>query len=102
LQIQRAKKSRISAAISLAWVSSAKWPASKKWIVAPGISRLKRLGTARQEKRIVLSPNCQETWLVSPEIALEDRVKRDVVLVIAQQVQLNLIGARAGQIEVVE
>ena len=61
-----------------------------------------RLGTARQEKRIVLSPNCQETWLVSPEIALEDRVKRDVALVIAQQVQLNLIGARAGQIEVVE
>ena len=37
---QRAKKSRIAAAISFAWVSSAKWPVSKKWIMAPGISRL--------------------------------------------------------------
>src|SRR6516225_10030396 len=35
-----AKKSRIAAAISFAWVSSAKWPVSKKWIMAPGISRL--------------------------------------------------------------
>ena len=40
LQIQCAKKSRISAAISLTWVSSAKWPVSKKWTMAPGISRL--------------------------------------------------------------
>ena len=61
-----------------------------------------RLGTARQEKRVVLSPDCQETWLVSPEIVLEGRVKRDVALVVAQQVQLNLVGTRAGQIEVVE
>jgi hypothetical protein len=40
LQIQRARKSRIAAAITLAWVSSAKWPVSKKWITASGMSRL--------------------------------------------------------------
>jgi hypothetical protein len=40
LQIQCAKKSWISAAMSLAWVSSAKRPVSKKWTIAPGISRL--------------------------------------------------------------
>jgi hypothetical protein len=33
---------------------------------------------------------------------LECRVKRDVGLVVAQQVQLNLVGAGAGQIKVVE
>src|SRR6476661_4613929 len=59
-----------------------------------------RLGTARQEKGIVLAPDRQETRFVSPEVVLERRVKRDVALVVAQQVQLNLVGAGAGQIEV--
>src|SRR5262249_28704704 len=36
----RAKKSRIAAAISLAWVSSAKCPVPKNWTIAPGMSRL--------------------------------------------------------------
>src|SRR4029077_5632449 len=61
-----------------------------------------RLSTARQEKGIVLSPDRQETWLVSPEVILERRVKRNIALVVAQQVQLNFVGAGAGQIEVVE
>jgi hypothetical protein len=52
-----------------------------------------RLSTARQEKGIVLSPDREETWLVSPEVILERRVERDVALVVAQQVQLNLVGA---------
>ena len=39
---------------------------------------------------------------MSPEVILERRVKRNVALVVAQQVQLNFVGAGAGQIEVVE
>src|ERR1700730_16436055 len=40
LQVQGARKPRIAAAISLACVSSAKWPVSRKRTTAPGISRL--------------------------------------------------------------
>src|ERR1700723_3861407 len=36
----RLRKSRIASPISRAWVSSAKWPVSKKRTVAPGMSRL--------------------------------------------------------------
>src|SRR5262249_7207751 len=61
-----------------------------------------RLGAARQEEGIVLSPRRQEGRLVRPEVALEGRVERDVALVVAEEVQLDLVGARAGQIEVVE
>jgi hypothetical protein len=39
---------------------------------------------------------------VSPEVVLERRVELDVAFVVAEQVQLNLVGAGAGQIEVVE
>src|SRR5262245_6450012 len=60
------------------------------------------LGTLRQEEGIVLPPYCQEAWLVRPEVILESRIERDVTLVVAEQVQLNLVGAEAGQIEVVE
>jgi hypothetical protein len=61
-----------------------------------------RLSTARQEKGIVLSPDREETWLVSPEVILERRVERDVALVVAQQVQLNLVDVEreAGLIDI--
>jgi hypothetical protein len=52
-----------------------------------------RLGTARQEEGIVLSPHRQERGLVRPEVLLECRVERDVALVVAEQVQLDLVGA---------
>src|SRR5262249_51775979 len=61
-----------------------------------------RLSTARQEKGVVLSQHRQEMWLVRSEVMLEGRVERDVALVIAEQIQLDLVGARAGQVEVVE
>jgi hypothetical protein len=61
-----------------------------------------RLGTPRQKEGIVLSPYGQETWFVCPEVILESWVECDVTLVVAEQIQLNLVGARAGQIEVVE
>jgi len=60
------------------------------------------VSATRQEKRIILSPHRQEPRLVRPEVVLERRVQRHVVLVVAEQVQLDLVGAGAGQIEVVE
>src|SRR5215471_12913360 len=63
---------------------------------------LERLSTSRQEKGIVLSPRRQEAWPVSPEVVLELRVERNVAFVVAEQVQLNFVGAGARQIEVVE
>lgn len=100
-QTSGAKKSRIAAAISFACVSNAKWPVSKNWILARNVAS-ERLGTRRQEKAIVLSPRRQETWLMSPEIGLERRVERNVAFVAAKQVQLNLVGTRAGQIGIVK
>src|SRR5439155_25052119 len=61
-----------------------------------------RLSAARQEEGVVPSPHRQEAGLVRPEVIWECRVERDVALVVAEQVQLDLVGAGAGQIEVVE
>src|SRR5258705_3087664 len=69
----------------------------RAWNVA-----LERLCARRQEERVVLAPNRQEGRLVLAEVLLKSRIKRDVALVVAKQVQLDLIGAGAGQIEVVE
>jgi hypothetical protein len=60
------------------------------------------LGARGQEKRIVLPPHCQKGWLVAPEISLEGWVERDVALAVAEQIQLHLIGAGPGKVEVVE
>ena len=92
----------MAAAISAACVSSAKWPVSKKRTTASGMSRSERLGARRQEERIVLAPHRQEGRLVGSEILLEGRVERDVALVVAEQVELQLVGAGPGQVEVVE
>ena len=55
-----------------------------------------------QEERVILSPGREQEWLVRPKIVLEDRIERDVALVVAQQVQLYFVRAGSGQIEVVE
>src|SRR5881628_142350 len=54
------------------------------------------LSTTRQEKRIIPSPHRQEPRFVRPEIILERRVERDVALVVAEEVQLQLVGAGTG------
>src|SRR5712691_4597856 len=61
-----------------------------------------RLGTGRQEERIVLAPDREEGWLVRAEIVLEGGVQRDIALVVADEVQLDLIGTGTGQIESIE
>src|ERR1700730_15322044 len=63
---------------------------------------LECLSAGRQKERIVLTPHGEERRLVSAEVGLESRVKRDVAFVVAEQVQLRFIGTRACQIEVVQ
>src|SRR3546814_3140144 len=67
-----------------------------------GIVAFERLRSRRQEERIVLAPDRQEWRLVGAEILLESRVERDVALIVAEKVELNLVGAGPCQVEVVE
>src|SRR5262249_13482363 len=62
----------------------------------------KRIGPLRQEERIVLPPQSEEGRLVRAEILLEGRVERDVALVVAEEVELQLGRARPAQVEVIE
>ena len=59
---------------------------------------LERFGSWRQEEGIVLSPNREQRPLVRAEILLEGGIKRDVALVVAQEIQLNFISAGSAQI----
>src|SRR5262245_30800221 len=63
---------------------------------------LVRLGSLRQEERVILAPYRQEGWLVRAEVLLEGRVERDVALVVSEQVELQLGSAGPAQIKVVE
>src|SRR5262249_52840611 len=47
---QGTRKSRMAAAISAAWVSSAKWPGANKRTTAAGMSRLKASAPAGRKK----------------------------------------------------
>src|SRR5215831_9556887 len=67
------------------------------WIVA-----LERLGARRQEKRVVLAPDCQKRRPVLAKIGLKFGIHRDIALVVAQEVELHFIGARPCEIKVVE
>src|SRR5436190_13215624 len=60
------------------------------------------LGACRKEKRVVLPPYRQKGRPMGAEIPLEGRIQCDVALVVAEQVELHLIGARPGEVEIVE
>src|SRR5262249_17500059 len=63
---------------------------------------LECLGARRQEKRIVLAPSRQKRRFMLAKISLEFGIQRDVALVVAEQVELDFVGARSREIEVVE
>src|SRR6185437_15425841 len=63
---------------------------------------LERLGPRRQEERIVLAPHGKQRRLVGAEIAVKTRIERDIALVVAQQIELDLVGAGSCQVEIVE
>ena len=72
----RARKSRISAAISVACVSSAKCPVSSKCTSALGLSRLYACAPAGRKNRIVASPNGKQRCPLRPEVRLKLRINR--------------------------
>lgn len=72
--------------------------------MACGIGNIapERLSTAGQEKRSFLPHTVKKRGLCTRKPVLERRVEPDVVLVVAEQIQPNLVAAGPGQVEVVE
>src|SRR5262249_42876899 len=63
---------------------------------------LECLSTRGQEERIVLAPHSEELRLMVAEILLESRIERNVALVVSEQVELQIVRTRPGQIKIVE
>src|SRR3984885_14859716 len=63
---------------------------------------LERLGARRKKERVVLAPHRQQRRFICAEVFLECGIKRDIASVIAEQLELDFIGAGTGQIKVVE
>ena len=60
------------------------------------------IGAGRQEEGVVLAPDRQKTRFMRAEVFLEFRIERDVALVVAEEIELDLVSAGSGQIEIVE
>src|SRR5260370_40182089 len=57
---------------------------------------LESLRTGRQEERVVPAPHGEQRRLAGTEVLLEFRIQRDVAGVVEEQVELDLVVARAG------
>ena len=66
------------------------------------IVALERFGAGRNEEGIVLAPDREERRLVLAELVLEGRIERDVALVVAKQIELHVVRARARKVEIIE
>src|SRR5262249_33540085 len=58
---------------------------------------LERLGASGQEKRIVLAPYGQQRRPLRPQVLLEFGIERDIALVVAEQIELDLVIAGPGK-----
>ena len=87
----------MAAAISVAWVSSAKCPVSKKRTVAFGMSRLNASAPGGRKNGSFLPHTASRGGLCVAEILLEGRIERDIALVVAEQVELHVGRRRAGR-----
>src|SRR5262249_15634312 len=56
----------------------------------------------RQEEGIVLAPHGQKWWLAGSEIRLESRIKGDVALIVAEEIELNLVCTETDEIKVIK
>src|SRR5262249_53856292 len=64
--------------------------------------RFECLRPRRQEERVVLAPHGQK-WRIAPtEITLKFGIEREVAFIVAQQIELNFVRARACQVEIVQ
>src|SRR5215469_5878063 len=68
--------------------------------VGVGDVALEGLGPGRQEKRVVPAPHREQRRPAGAEVLLECRVERDIARVVEEQVELDFIGAAAGEIVV--
>src|SRR5262249_48475910 len=48
-------------------------------------------GARRQEERVVLAPYREQGWPAGADVLLESRVERNVALIVAEKVQLDLV-----------
>src|SRR5262245_60631881 len=62
------------------------------WIVA-----FEGFRASRQKERIVLAPHGKKRWPLCAKVLLEFGVERDVALVVAEQVELDLVIAGQGE-----
>src|SRR5690349_20807370 len=58
---------------------------------------LERLGTRREEERIVLAPHREQRRSVRTVVFVELRVPRDIAALIEEQVELDLVIARTNE-----
>src|SRR5205823_13671066 len=61
-----------------------------------------RLGPGGQEERVVPPPRREKTRLAGAEIRLKGGIERDVAFIVAEQIELHLVGGGTCQIEIVE
>ena len=61
-----------------------------------------RLGTGRQEERIVSAPDCEQRWLVATEVGVEIGIGFDVGFIVAEEIELDFVDAWPCQKRVVE
>ena len=61
-----------------------------------------RLGTGRQEERVVPAPDREQRRAMGADVFLEFGIERDVARIVEEQVELNLVHARALGVEGVE
>ncbi len=67
-----------------------------------GMSRLNASAPAGRKNGSFLPHTARNGGLMVPEIGLKGGIKRDIALVVTEEIELHLIGARPCQIEVVE
>ena len=91
----RHRKSRIRGTISSSLSSSAKWPVSRRWSSASGRSRRVGRCAVGGEDLVVLAPHDQGRRLPLAEERLEFRIERDVRSVVEEEVELDVLVARA-------
>jgi hypothetical protein len=85
------------AAISGPWLSSAKWPASRRWTSVSGLSRLKASAPAGRKNGSFLPQTARSAGPPGADIFLEFGIQRDVALVVAEQIELDLVIAGSSK-----
>ena len=59
-------------------------------------------GAGGQEEWVVLAPNRQQRRLMLSEVGVEVRVESNIAGIVEKQIELRLMGSRAGQIMVIQ